>query len=160
MNITKRVKSLTALIFAIVCACSLAVSAYADAQNFTPELGDVTVTECVASAEGSVAPELVDAEEVAVSAVEDAECITSADDKMLELGEGFKGEVAATAAVKGDVNGDGAVNVADAAALSAHVKGIRVLKDDSNADVNGDGVVNVSDLSLVTAAIKGLVSLN
>ena len=51
---------------------------------------------------------------------------------------------------KGDINGDGVVNVSDVTAL---INKILTLADYSDAvcDINGDGVVNVSD---VTALIN------
>ena len=63
--------------------------------------------------------------------------------------------------VKGDVNGDGAVNVQDISKLAAHVKGIKALTEDemSRADANGDNEVNVKDISLIAAYVKGIREL-
>ena len=63
--------------------------------------------------------------------------------------------IASTSTSKGDINGDGKLNVSDLTALAAHVKGKRLLKNTSKADVNGDGKVNISDVSSLAAAIKG-----
>lgn len=63
--------------------------------------------------------------------------------------------------VKGDVNGDGDVNVSDISKVAAHVKGIKSLSGDEldRADVNGDGVVQVNDISPIAAHVKGKKSL-
>ena len=60
--------------------------------------------------------------------------------------------VGANAAVKGDVNSDGNVNISDINALIN-----TILKGDYNAscDVNSDGVVNISDLNDVIGIILG-----
>ena len=60
--------------------------------------------------------------------------------------------------VKGDINGDGIVNVSDIAKVAAYVKGIKPLTEDelARADVNGDKLVNVSDISLLAAHVKGV----
>ena len=58
---------------------------------------------------------------------------------------------------KGDVNGDGIINVNDLTKAAAHVKGRKLLVGDQfkAADINGDGKINVSDISLIAAHIKG-----
>ena len=48
----------------------------------------------------------------------------------------------------GDVNGDGAVNVADISAIISFMAGDTTIGEDV-ADVNGDGAVNVADISTV-----------
>ena len=56
------------------------------------------------------------------------------------------------AAVTGDVNGDGEVNISDVNALIVQiVSGI----SDDNGDVNGDGEVNISDVNAVIDIILG-----
>lgn len=62
---------------------------------------------------------------------------------------------------KGDVNGDGKVNVTDVSLVAAHVKGKKPLSEEQRkaADVNKDGKVNVSDLSAIAAQVKGKKSL-
>ena len=57
--------------------------------------------------------------------------------------------------IKGDVNGDGRVNVSDVAALINMILGI-VPMNQSAADVNGDGRVNVSDVSALINIIMGI----
>lgn len=61
------------------------------------------------------------------------------------------------AAVKGDINGDGKVNVTDVSKAAAHIKGEKPLTADEikNADINGDGKVNVADLAKIAAKVKG-----
>ena len=56
-----------------------------------------------------------------------------------------------------DINGDGIVNVADIAVLSAHIKNIKPMNSDSitRADINGDGKVDVTDLAKVVSHVKG-----
>lgn len=63
-----------------------------------------------------------------------------------------------TTAIKGDVNGDGEVNVADINAIASHLKGVKKLNNEEqkNADINGDGKIDVSDISDVAATIKGI----
>ena len=65
------------------------------------------------------------------------------------------------AGTKGDINGDGTVNVTDVSKAAAHVKGIRELSDDefSAADVNEDGSVTVTDISILAAHVKGVKEL-
>ena len=58
--------------------------------------------------------------------------------------------------IKGDVNGDGKVNVSDVTALINMILGITTT-DQTRADVNGDGKVNVSD---VTALINLILGIN
>lgn len=62
---------------------------------------------------------------------------------------------------KGDVNGDGKVNVTDVSLVAAHVKGKKPLSEEQRkaADVNKDGKVNVSDVSAIAAQVKGKKSL-
>ncbi|MBQ8965102.1 MAG: dockerin type I repeat-containing protein [Ruminococcus sp.] len=62
---------------------------------------------------------------------------------------------------KGDVNGDGEVNVTDVVLVAAHVKSIRALFDDrlARADVNHDDDVNVTDLTKIAAHVKGIKTL-
>ena len=54
--------------------------------------------------------------------------------------------------VKGDVNGDGAVNVADISAIISVMAGE---KEGDRADVNSDGAVNVADISAVISIMAG-----
>lgn len=60
---------------------------------------------------------------------------------------------------KGDISGDGNVTITDISMLSAHIKGKKLLEDESAADVNGDGKVTITDISLVAAHVKGKKSL-
>lgn len=63
--------------------------------------------------------------------------------------------------VKGDVNGDGKVDVTDVSMIAAHVKGKKPLSEEQQkaADVNGDGKVNVADLAATAAQVKGKKNL-
>ena len=56
------------------------------------------------------------------------------------------------AAVKGDVNGDGEVNIGD---LNSIITVILENRDDPAADVNGDGEVNIGDVNAEIALILG-----
>lgn len=46
---------------------------------------------------------------------------------------------------KGDVNGDGNVNTADAVVLYRYIASGKTIKDAPKADVNGDGIINTAD---------------
>lgn len=58
---------------------------------------------------------------------------------------------------KGDINGDGKVDVTDVSKLTAHVKGIKPLTDTEKkaADMNGDGRIDATDVSKLANAVKG-----
>ena len=56
----------------------------------------------------------------------------------------------ASAKLKGDVNGDGTVNIADLVLVASNLGEI----GRNAADVNGDGVVNIADLGLVAGALS------
>ena len=60
--------------------------------------------------------------------------------------------------VRGDIDGDGIVNVTDLSKLAAHIKGSKPLEDSlfSAADIDRDGHVNISDISVLAAYIKGI----
>ena len=57
--------------------------------------------------------------------------------------------------LKGDVNGDGKVNVSDVTALINMILGV-VPIDQTRADVNNDGKVNVSDVTALVNIILGI----
>ena len=57
--------------------------------------------------------------------------------------------------LKGDVNGDGRVNVSDVSTLINMILGITPM-DQTAGDVNGDGRVNVSDVSALINIILGI----
>ena len=57
--------------------------------------------------------------------------------------------------LKGDVNGDGRVNVSDVSALINMILGLEPMNE-SRADVNGDGRVNVSDVTALINIILGI----
>ena len=59
----------------------------------------------------------------------------------------------AFAAVKGDVNGDGSVNLADAVAFTKYLTGTAEVSDAEAADYNGDGALNAIDLTLIKRAV-------
>ena len=56
---------------------------------------------------------------------------------------------------KGDVNADGAVNVADISAVTSVMAGFGTGSDPERADVNGDGEVNVADISAIITIMAG-----
>lgn len=56
---------------------------------------------------------------------------------------------------KGDVNGDGEVNVSDVTALVNMILGVQE-KDEARADVDGNGVINVSDVTALVNIILGV----
>ena len=56
--------------------------------------------------------------------------------------------------IKGDVNGDGKVNVSDVTALVNMILGV-IATDQTRADVNGDGKINVSDVTALINIILG-----
>ncbi|EXM38629.1 hypothetical protein RASY3_16385 [Ruminococcus albus SY3] len=59
--------------------------------------------------------------------------------------------------MKGDVNGDGKININDLTKIAAHVKGKKLLTEEEQmrADVNGDGKLDINDISKIAAHIKG-----
>lgn len=64
--------------------------------------------------------------------------------------------------LKGDVTGDGKVNVGDTSRVYAHVKGTSKITDEyalKCADVSGDGKINVGDTSKIYAHVKGTSKL-
>lgn len=63
--------------------------------------------------------------------------------------------------LRGDVSGDGKINLADTGRIYAHIKGTAELTGYSLecADVNGDGKINVADTSKIYAHIRGTQTL-
>ena len=57
------------------------------------------------------------------------------------------------AAVKGDVNGDGRLDIADAVAFAKYLTTEGTVTDAEAADYNGDGVLNAADLTLIKRAV-------
>ena len=57
--------------------------------------------------------------------------------------------------LRGDVNGDGKVNVTDVTALVNMILGV-IPKDEARADINGDSKVNVSDVTALVNIILGV----
>ena len=64
--------------------------------------------------------------------------------------------------LKGDVNGDGKINVTDVAKAAAHVKSVKSLDSDalSRTDVTDDGKINITDVSKIAAHVKGVKTLH
>ena len=62
--------------------------------------------------------------------------------------------------LKGDINGDGRINISDVSKASLHAKSKKLLADYefACADVNGDGRVNTSDTSRINLYAKGKIS--
>ena len=56
---------------------------------------------------------------------------------------------------RGDVNGDGSVNVTDVTALVNMILGV-ISKDMERADINGDGKINVTDVTSLVNIILGI----
>lgn len=163
-NIIKKTVSVAA---AIVCLCSVAISASADAQKKTPVIVKDAEAECVTTAEDI--PVFTGDDICEVSAIAESnkapkrlddtegECSTQPDDRDVSVGDEANGEVLSSVIVCGDVNGDGVLNISDIAAISAHVRGIKVLEDISAADMNNDGVITVTDVVMASAIIKGMI---
>lgn len=65
-------------------------------------------------------------------------------------------------ALRGDVNGDGRINVQDTAKAYAHVRGKKLLEGYELAcsDVTGDGRTNVQDIAMLYAHVKGTKPLH
>ncbi|MBQ4137926.1 MAG: dockerin type I repeat-containing protein, partial [Muribaculaceae bacterium] len=57
--------------------------------------------------------------------------------------------------IKGDVNGDGSVNVTDVTALVNMILGV-IPKDIARGDIDGNGTVNVSDVTALVNIILGI----
>lgn len=64
----------------------------------------------------------------------------------------YKDKTLAPVTTKGDVNGDGTVNVADVTALVNVIAGAQT---STAADINGDGTVNVADVTALVNLIAG-----
>ena len=81
--------------------------------------------------------------------------------KNSELSYKYAGSEVQPAGKKGDINGDGEINVTDISMAAAHVKGKKSLSASQieKADVNGDGSVTVTDISLISAHVKGIKKL-
>lgn len=64
--------------------------------------------------------------------------------------------------LKGDVNGDGKITLADCTKILAHVKKTQLLNGDNllAADINGDGKVTLADYTKVLAYVKKTTLLN
>ena len=72
------------------------------------------------------------------------------------------GVTAVVLVVKGDVSGDGRINVGDTAKLYSHVRGTAKLTDPNAifaADVSGDGKLNVGDTAKVYSHVKATALL-
>ncbi len=68
---------------------------------------------------------------------------------------------AASAAMLGDVNNDGFINIQDVVLVQKHVLGFTPPLTDAQkivADVNGDGVINILDVTLITQMSLGLIN--
>ena len=66
------------------------------------------------------------------------------------------GEVVEPTQLKGDVNGDGVVNIQDLVLVAGRLG----QAGQNNADMNGDGVVNIQDLVLVAGALGNALRLH
>ena len=65
--------------------------------------------------------------------------------------------------LKGDVTGEGKINIMDVVKLYAHVKGVSTITDQQTllrSDVTGDGKINIMDVVKLYGYVKGTVSLN
>ncbi len=86
------------------------------------------------------------------------ECTTDVEVLVAETEDQYKRALAQ----RGDVNGDGVVNVTDVSLIAAHVKSVRKIDKYSMnaADTNADGAVNVSDISLAAAQVKSVKKID
>ena len=75
------------------------------------------------------------------------------------LGNRTSKKVTGSGTLRGDVNGDGRVNVSDVTALINMILGLTPM-DATRGDVNGDGRVNVSDVSELINIIMGITAMN
>lgn len=65
--------------------------------------------------------------------------------------------------LKGDVNGDGVVNIGDQQALFEHLQGIRLITDPTllaNAEVTGNNEVDIGDQQLLFEYLQGISQLS
>lgn len=67
-------------------------------------------------------------------------------------------EAPAASSFKGDLNGDGAVTIADVTLLRKYILGIGDLNDTQKAavDMNGDGAIDIKDLTLLQRQLLGV----
>ena len=78
----------------------------------------------------------------------DAYLATPAWDKFLNI-------VEMEATSQGDVNGDGAVSIADVTALVSIILGKNLPANQGVADINGDGSVTIADVTALVNIILG-----
>ena len=74
-------------------------------------------------------------------------------ESVAELFEEYLKDMSTEAVLKGDVNDDGKVNLADVSLVLKKIAGWNVEMDDIASDVNGDGLVNIRDASLMLKSI-------
>ncbi len=59
--------------------------------------------------------------------------------------------------LKGDLSGDGKVNITDAVMLYYHVNGKKLLEDTSGADLTADGKINITDAVRLYYFVNGKI---
>lgn len=66
-----------------------------------------------------------------------------------------------TIKIKGDVSGDGAIDISDLALVKGSMLGRNKLSDikRQSADINGDGVVDISDLAMIKGHMLGRIQI-
>lgn len=60
---------------------------------------------------------------------------------------------------KGDITGDGKVDITDVTRLISHVRGVRPLEDTALGDLNGDKKVDITDVTMLIAHVRGVKPL-
>ena len=61
---------------------------------------------------------------------------------------------------RGDINGDGNVNVSDVTSLISYILGNTITVDESQVDVNRDGSANVSDVTTLIGYVLGNITFS
>lgn len=88
-------------------------------------------------------------------------CFEGTEGENYAVKNGFDYEYITSVYLPGDVNGDGAIDIADVSQLMNHINGVKSLDEDSllRADTDGSKTIDVSDAAKIVNHINGVKSL-